>query len=194
MKRSREEDSLLVSGSTTIPGDPVKPCYLSLPIAWVIWHEKSRQPREATEKEILLKWFLLKEIIHKDDELPVDIFYGVMAPLTIELLTVISQQGLRVRLYESIIANMIRAFANGYPRISFYCDRQRYSIYKEKQSSYFLNLVVHSPSEWEDEYESDGGACFIYRKEEDIEEASKTRVDILLSQALVSTKSMGIYG
>ncbi len=190
MKRPAEEDAALASLTFIFN---VQPCSLEIPCDWEIWAALTREKREAIEKEVLLNWFLLKETVATQEELPIDIFYGVMAPLTIALLTVISEQGIRVRLYESMLANMLRAFAMGHPRISFYYDKQRYTMYSDETQSYVLKVIVHSCMLPGQNYQAD--ACKWFPCDQnDIIEACEKRIDILLSDVSCAMKYMVLYG
>ena len=93
----------------------------------------------------------------EQEEVPCDVFLGVVGPLFIRLITALSMQGILVRLYEPVVLVVMRM---GVDCLSFFYDNQRYTIRKARHD--YIELLKHCDPE------SEGGYFTTYKTDYDL--------------------------
>ena len=78
----------------------------------------------------------MKEAVINHGLLP-DILYGVVAPMTVASLTLSSEQGIRVRLYEPVVSFMLRALIKDEMEITFSYRGIRFTLDKHHRNLMF---------------------------------------------------------
>lgn len=175
MKRARETQDLftglvnLVTALNTRPTPLVKDT-IAIPIKWLALREKAKQT--SAEKEFLVKWCVIHHQFEQE-ELPLDILRGVVGPLLIGLITVLSMQGVVVRLYEPVVLVAMRW--RGKEGLSFFYNNQRYTIRKDRHD--YLELLVHCHPE------SEGGYIYTSMMEKCLLMRLDTQCDMALAKA-----------
>lgn len=173
MKRARETESQfcgiltnVINALNTRPTPPAKDPS-GIPIRWLALREKAKAASE--ENSFILKWAMMVHLFEQE-EVPCDVFLGVVGPLFIHLITVPSMQGMTVRLYEPLVLIAMRMNVD---RLSFFYNNQRYTIRKAGRD--YLELLKHCHPE------SEGGQFTTCNKEHDL----LTSLDTLCNMAFV---------
>jgi len=147
MKRARETDyhfvDLLTNVITALNTPSVKdPTTTTIPIRWLALREKAN--KASAENEFLLKWNMMHHLFEQE-ELPLDILLGIVAPFLIGLITTKTTKGIVVRLYEPVVLVAMR-MCGGEP-LSFFYHNQRYTLRKDRHD--YVELLKHCHPESE---------------------------------------------